>query len=253
MAGIARAKAVIEARAKERHARERAEYEARMAVWEAKAAQTGKQPGGRVPRPPVEGPLPTDQVNPTDEDSRVMPVAGGGFEQCYDAQAAVAAESLLVVATDVSRAPNDKRQLVPILGKIAALPDELGRIGELLADSGYFGEGNVNACAAAGIAPTIAMGRQAHYPPLAERFAMDPPAPENPTPVEAMRYRLRTKEGKARYALCKQTPEPVLGIVKSVLGFRQFLLRGLDKVRGKWSLVTMAWNVKRMFALAGAR
>jgi hypothetical protein len=267
LAEIARAKAVIEARAKERHARERAEYEAKMAAREAKQAQTGKKPGGRVPQPPVEGPLPTDQVNLTDEESRIMPVphsdtlgvrqpnakvAGGGFEQCYNAQAAVAADSLLVVAADVVQAPNDKQQLEPILGKIAELPDELGQVGELLADNGYFSENNVNACAAAGIEPVIAIGREAHHPSLAERFAEDPAAPEDPTPFEAMRYRLQTKEGKARYALRKQTPEPVFGIIKSVLGFRQFLLRGLDKVRGEWSLVTMAWNMKRMFALAGA-
>ena len=110
LAEIARAKAVIEARAKERHARERAEYEAKMAARDAKAAQTGKKPRGRVPQPPVEGPLPTDQVNLTDEESRIMPVAGGGFEQCYNAQAAVAADSLLVVAADVVQAPNDKQQ-----------------------------------------------------------------------------------------------------------------------------------------------
>jgi hypothetical protein len=252
LAEIARAKAVIEARAKERHARERAEYEAKMAARDAKAAQTGKKPGGRVPQPPVEGPLPTDQVNLTDEESRIMPVAGGGFEQCYNAQAAVAADSLLVVATDVVQAPNDKQQLEPMLGRLAELPDELGKVGDLLADNGYFSEGNVNACAAAGIEPVIAMGREAHHPSLRERFAEDPMPPENPTPIAAMRHRLQTKEGKARYALRKQTPEPVFGIIKSVLGFRQFLLRGLDKVRGEWSLVTTAWNIKRMFALAGA-
>jgi len=252
LAEIARAKAVIEARAKERHARERAEYEAKMAARDARAAQTGKKPGGRVPQPPVEGPLPTDQVNLTDEESRIMPVAGGGFEQCYNAQAAVAAGSLLVVAADVVQAPNDKQQLEPMLGKIAELPAELGKVGELLADNGYFSEGNVNACAAAGIEPVIAMGREAHHPSLGERFAKDPPAAENSTPVKAMRHRLQTKEGKKRYALRKQTPEPVFGIIKSVIGFRQFMLRGLNKVRGEWSLVTMAWNMKRMFALAGA-
>jgi hypothetical protein len=223
-----------------------------MAARAAKAAQTGKKPGGRVPQAPVEGPLPTDQVNLTDEDSRIMPVAGGGFEQCYNAQAAVAADSLLVVAADVVQAPNDKQQLEPMLRKIAELPAELGKVGELLADNGYFSEGNVNACAAAGIEPVIAMGREAHHPTLAERFAEDPAAPENPTPIEAMRHKLQTKEGKKRYALRKQTPEPVFGIIKSVIGFRQFMLRGLDKVRGEWSLVTMAWNMKRMFALAGA-
>jgi transposase len=252
LAEITRAKAVIEARAKERHARERAEYEAKIAARDAKAKQTGKKPRGREPQPPVEGPLPSDQVNLTDEESRIMPVAGGGFEQCYNAQAAVAADSLLVVATAVVQAPNDKQQLEPMLGKIAELPAALGKVGELLADNGYFSEGNVNACAAAGIEPVIAMGRETHHPSLGERFAEDPPAPENPTPVEAMRHRLQTKEGKKLYALRKQTPEPVFGIIKSVIGFRQFMLRGLDKVRGEWSLVTMAWNMKRMFALAGA-
>jgi transposase len=252
LAEIARAKAIIEARAKERHARERAEYEAKMAAREAKQAQTGQRLRGRVPLPPVEGPLPTDQVNLTDEESRIMPVAGGGFEQCYNAQAAVAADSLLVVATDVVQAPNDKQQIEPMLDKVAELPGELGKVDELLADNGYFSEDNVNACAAQGIEPVIAMGREAHHPSLAERFAEDPAAPENPTPLEAMRHRLQTKEGKARYALRKQTPEPVFGIIKSVLGFRQFMLRGLDKVRGEWRLVTMAWNLKRMFALAGA-
>jgi hypothetical protein len=251
LAEIVRAKAVIEARAKERHARERAEYEAKMAARDAKAAQTGKKPSGRVPQPPAQGPQPSDQVNLTDEESRIMPVADGGFEQCYNAQAAVAADSLLVVAANVVQAPNDKQQLEPMLGKLAELPGELGKVGELLADNGYFSEGNVNACAAARIEPVIAMGREAHHPTLAERFAEDPPPPKDPTPVEAMRHRLQTKKGKARYALRKQTPEPVFGIIKSVLGFRQFLLRGLDKVRGEWNLVTMAWNMKRMFALTG--
>ena len=251
LAEIARAKAVIEARAKERHARERAAYDARMAARDAKAAQTGKKPGGRVPQPPAEGPLPSDQVNLTDEASRIMPVAGGGFEQCYNAQAAVAADSLLVVATDVVQAPNDKQQLEPMLGKLAELPGELGKVGALLADNGYFSEANVNACAATGIEPVIAMGREAHHPSLAERFAADPLPPKEPTPLEAMRHRLQTKHGKARYALRKQIAEPVFGIIKSVLGFRQFLLRGLNKVRGEWSLVTMAWNLKRMFCLAG--
>jgi len=252
LAEIARAKAVIEARAKERYARERAEYEAKMAARNARAEQTGRKPRGRVPQAPVAGPLPADQVNLTDEESRIMPVAGGGFEQCYNAQAAVAADSLLVVAADVVQAPNDKQQLAPMLGKLAELPDALGKVGDLLADNGYFSEANVNACAAAGIEPVIAMGREAHHPSLGERFAADPAPPKHPTPVASMRHRLQTKAGKARYALRKQTPEPVFGIIKSVLGFRQFLLRGLEKVRGEWSLVTMAWNMKRMFALAAA-
>jgi transposase len=253
LAAIAKARATIEARAKERHARERAEHEAKLKAREAKTAATGKKPGGRPPAPPVEGPLPTDQVNLTDEASRIMPVAGGGFEQCYNAQAAVAAGSLLVIAADVVQAPNDKQQLEPMLGKLAELPDELGKADALLADNGYFSESNVNACAAAGIDPVIAMGREAHHPTLGERFAGPPPSPpKDPTPLEAMDHRLKTPEGKKLYALRKQIPEPVFGIIKSALGFRQFLLRGLDNVRAEWSLVTMAWNMKRMFILAGA-
>jgi transposase len=251
LAEIARARATIEARAKERHAREQAEYDAKMAAREAKASATGKKPGGRQPAPPVAEPGPTDQVNLTDEESRIMKVPGGGFEQCYNAQAAVAAGSLLVVANDVVQATNDKQQVAPTLEKLGALPEELGKIETLLADTGYFSEANVAACVAAEVEPLIAMGRQPHYPPLAERFAPVPPPPDNPSPVAAMAHRLKTPEGKKLYALRKQTPEPVFGIIKSALGFRQFLLRGLDNVRGEWNLVTMAYNMKRLFALAG--
>jgi transposase len=252
LAEIARARAVIEARAKERHAREQAEYEAKVAARAAKAAATGQKPRGKPPVPPVEGPGPADQVNLTDGESRIMPVPGGGFEQCYNAQACVAAGSLLVVAQNVVQAANDKQQVEPMLDKLAALPPELGQVETLLADTGYCSEANVQACVAADIDPLLAMGRQPHHPPLAERFAADPPPPEQPTPLEAMAHRLHTREGKQLYALRKHTPEPVFGIIKAALGFRQFLLRGLDKVRGEWNLVTMAYNLKRLFALAGA-
>jgi Transposase DDE domain/Transposase domain (DUF772) len=252
LAEIARARAVIEARAKERHAREQAEYDAKMAARAAKAAATGRKPRGRPPVPPVEGPGSADQVNLTDAESRIMPVPGGGFGQCYNAQAVVAAGCLLVVANTVVQAANDKQQVEPMLDKLTALPAALGEAETLLADTGYFSEANVQACVAAGIDPLLAMGRQPHHPSLAERFAPDPPPPEQPTPLEVMAHRLQTREGKTLYALRKHTPEPVFGIIKSVLGFRQFLLRGLDKVRGEWSLVTMAYNLKRLFTLAGA-
>ena len=245
------ARATIEARAGERFAREQTEHEAKLAARAAKTAVTGKKPGGRPPPPPVEGPLPTDQINLTlTQTLRIMPVAGGGFEQCYNAQAAVAADSLLVIAADVVQAPNDKQQIEPMLNGIDTLPDELGNVDTLLADTGYFSAANVAACEAAGIDPLIAMGRQPHHPPLSERFRADvPPPPENPTPVEAMAHRLKTAQGRDLYVLRKQTPEPVFGIIKSVMGFRQFMLRGIDRVRGEWRLVTMAWNIKRMFVL----
>jgi transposase len=249
---LAEARATIEARARERFAREQAEYEAKLAARQAKAEATGRKPGGKPPEPPDAAPRPADQVNLTDAASRIMPVAGGGFEQCYNAQAAVAAGSLLVVAANVVQAPNDKQQLKPMLDKLTALPEGLGKPETLLADTGYFSADNVTACGAAGIAPLVALGREAHHPGLAERFAAAPPAPDDPTPVEAMTHRLKTPEGKKLYAQRKHTAEPVFGIIKSVLGFRQFLLRGLDKVRGEWTLVTIAWNLKRMFALVPA-
>lgn len=250
MARIAEAKATIAARAKERYAREKALHDAKVAERDFKAAKTGKKPRGRPLVPPVEEPMPGDQVNLTDAESRIMPVAGGGFEQCYNAQAAVAVDSLLVVAVNVSQAPNDKQQLAPILDKIAGLPGDIGRPDTLLADAGYFSEANVEACAKAGIDPLIALGRDAHHPGVDERFAPAPLAPEDPTPLDTMLHRLKTPEGRALYARRKHTPEPVFGIIKSVLGFRQFSLRGLAGARGEWSLVTMAWNVKRMFNLA---
>ena len=252
LAAIAEAKAELETRAAERHAREQDEYEEKMRAREEKAARTGRKPGGRPPAPPEAGPRPKDQINLTDPDSRIMPVAGGGFEQCYNAQATVTADSLLVVTADVVQAANDKREIEPALAALARLPEALGTPESLLADSGYFSQANVEACADADIAPLIAQAREHHHLSWRDRFAEAPPAPEDPTPLEAMRHRLGTPEGRALYALRKQTPEPMFGIIKSVMGFRQFSLRGLAQVKGEWNLVTLAWNIKRMFALSPA-
>ena len=249
---IAEAKAKLEARAKERFAQEQAEYEAKVAAREALTSATGKKPRGKPPAPPRVGPKPGDQINLTDEESRIMKVAGGGFEQCYNAQAVVASGSMLVVAKDVVQETNDKRQVEPMVKALGALPEGLGRAEDLLADNGYYSEANVACCGETGIAPLISMGREKHHSGWKARFRDAPPAPENPTPLQAMAHRLATKDGKQLYALRKQIPEPVFGIIKSVMGFRQFSLRGLEKVKGEWNLVTMAWNVKRMFALMPA-
>ena len=123
-------------------------------------------------------------------------------------------DSLLVIAARVVQAPNDKQQIEPMLERIGTLPEDLGKPETLLADTGYFSEANVALCAAAQIDPMIAQGRQLYYPPLSERFAKVPSAPENPTPLEAMSHRLQTPEGKKLYALRKQIPEPVFGIIQ---------------------------------------
>ena len=252
LAEIARARASIEARARERHAREQAEYEAKMAAREARAATRPASQAGRPSRQGRQEPGSADQVNLTDEESRIMPMPGRWLRAVHNAQAAVAVGTPLVIANDVVQATNDKQQVAPMLGKLGSLPGEPREVETLLADTGCFREANVQACVAVDVSPLTAMGWQPHHPPLAERFAPAPPVPDNPTPVDAMAHHLKTPEGRALYALRKHTPEPVFGIIKSVLGFRQFLLRGLDKVRGEWNLVTMAYNEKRLFALAGA-
>ena len=178
-------------------------------------------------------------------------VAGGGFEQCYNAQAVVAADSLLVIAAQVVQSPDDKQQIEPMLERIGTLPEDLGKPETLLADTGYFSEANVALCAAAQIDPMIAQGRQSHYPALVGALRQSTVGAGDPTPLEAMSHRLQTPEGKKLYALRKQIPEPVFGIIKSAMGFRQFLLRGLENVQGEWTLVTMAWNMKRMSRLGG--
>lgn len=249
LSAMAAAKAKIEARAKERFEREQAAYEAKVAQRDAKAKEKGRKPGGKPPKPPAPGVQATDQINLTDEESRIMPVAGGGFEQAYNAQAAVDARSLLVVAAAVTQATNDKEQVIPMLAQLATLPESLGKVDQMLADTGFYSGKNVDACEAAGIEPLIAVGRDEHHADWRERFTEPDPLPDEATPVARMAHRLKTKAGRTAYALRKQTVEPVFGIIKSVLGFRQFLLRGLDQVTGEWRLVCLAWNLKRMAAL----
>ena len=246
---LADAKAEIDARAKARCEAERREYEAKVARREAQR-QAGKTPRGKEPQPPKAGPREQDQVNLTDEASRIMPVSGGGFAQAYNVQAAVDTETLLVVATGVTQETNDQRQVAPMLATLAALPDALGRVESALMDNGYFSAANVEACAERGIEPLIALGREAHHLTLDERFGPDAPEPDTDDPVVRMAWRLKTKAGRARYAQRKATVEPVFGIIKQAMGFRQFSLRGLAAVTGEWTLVTLAFNLKRMHVLS---
>ena len=194
---------------------------------------------------------PTDQINLTDEDSRIMPATGKGFEQSYNAQAAVDTESMLVVATDIAQVATDKQQVEPILEVLAGLPETLGRVEHLLADNGYFSAANVEHCVKAKIEALLAAGRDRHHPHWEERFSEPPPLVEPASTGDRMKHRLKTVRGRKLYGLRKQTVEPVFGIIKSVMRFRQFLLRGLASVRGEWTLVTMAWNIKRMAVMAG--
>ena len=119
----------------------------------------------------------------------------------------------------------------------------------MLADAGYYSAANITACVNVGIEPMLTGGREAHHPSWQARFSEPPPLVTAADAIERMKQRLRTRDGRAWYALRKPTVEPVFGIIKAVMGFRQFLLRGLDAARREWSLVTMAWNIRRMAAL----
>jgi transposase len=247
---IKEAKAEIERRAVERYAEEKKAYEAKIADRAKKEQETGKKARAKRPQPPTPGPTEKDQVNLNDSESRIMPTSGGGFEQAYNAQAGVDTETLLIVTTHVSQAPNDKQELEPALTNLKHLPQTLGTVTDLLADNGYFSENNVRLCEENKVASYIAVKRDSHHPPLMERFEDPAPLPDEANALDTMKHRLKTKSGKALYAMRKSTIEPVFGIIKSVMGFRQFLLRGLDAVKGEWDLVCIAFNLKRLYALA---
>jgi len=248
---IAEAKTKIEGRAKERFEQEQAVYQAKLDKREAKSKESGKAPRGKAPVPPVEGAQDKDQINLTDEESRIMKVSDGGFDQCYNGQIAVDMDSMLIVTANTVQACNDKQQVEPILEQLKALPVELGKPDSMVADTGYFSEANVNACSGQEITPLIAVKREEHHPDPMARFTEPPPLKEDVTEVEKMRHLLLTMAGRVLYAKRKCTVEPVFGIIKAMLGFRQFSLRGLENVKGEFNLVAMAWNLKRMFVLAG--
>jgi len=251
LARLAEAKAVLEARARERDEGAHAAFAAKLRAREEKAAATGRRPGGKPPAPPPLGPQPTDQYNFTDPESRIMKQsATGSFDQDYNAQVAVDQACLLIVGESLSNHPTDHAEAEPTL---AAIPPELGTPQAAALDTGYFGPATFAALESRGIEPSIATGRDPHHPSWQERFAALPaaPAPEASTTVH-MAYKLKTTLGKAIYGARKRTVEPVIGIIKAVIGFRQFSLRGLTAAAGEWSLVCLAFNIKRLHTLSRA-
>jgi transposase len=247
---IAAAKAEIERRAAERFAKEQEEHQAKLAAREAKEKSTGKKPRGRTPTPPEPGAKSKDQVNLTDSESRIMPSSSGGFDQSYNAQAVVDVDSLLIVENHITPQSNDKLELSPALENLCNLPKSLGAVDTLLADAGYFSQTNVEQCKGKNIVPYIASEREEHNANPEDRFREPEPLLGPADPVTEMKHRLKTIEGRAIYAKRKSTVEPVFGIIKAVMGFRQFLLRGLKQVAGEWDLVCIAYNLKRMYALS---
>jgi hypothetical protein len=249
IAKLREATQVMETRAKERLIEEQAAYQEKLAARQAKEQSTGKKPRGKAPQPPAEGPRDQDQYNFTDPESRIMKVRGG-FEQSYNAQAAVEVESMLIVGQHVTDQANDKQQLIP---NLAALSPAIGQVAKALVDTGYYSQAAI-LTAETGDHPTTiyaAMARQSHGRSIAqlEERADPPPPPENATVAEHMAHRLDTAEGKQLYSLRKQTVEPVFGIIKQAIGFRRFLLRGTEKASLEWTLVTTSYNLKRLFNL----
>lgn len=249
LAKLNEAKAKIEQREAARHAEARAKYAQRLADRKEYQKKTGKKPPGRRPKPPTCRVEPTAQVNLTDEESRIMPTADG-FVQGYNSQAAVASDSMLIVAAHVTQATNDKEQITPALAALTALPDAIGKVQDLLADAGYFSASNAEACEEAKITPSISMQRDRHHSWLAKELTKQAKVPQDATATERMRSRLEGKEGRQLYATRKSTVEPVFGIIKSAMQFRTFSLRGLELVQGEWTLVCVAFNFKRLASLA---
>jgi len=251
LVNLGQAKAVLEARAEERYQAEQVDYEAKLREREEKAQQTGRKPGGRPPQPPTPGPRDKDQYNFTDPESHIMKNSTDqGFDQHYNAQAAVDQDSLLVVGCTVSAHANDQGEALPT---VDAIPAEAGTPEGAALDNGYFSEGNVKGLEERQIEPYIATGREPHRGSWKAYFAQQPEEPgEDASLREKMAYKLQTEIGRAIYRLRKRTVEPVLGIIKEVLGFRQFSLRGLVAVAGEWCLVCLAYNLKRLHRLQTA-
>ena len=239
---IREAKAALEQEAREAAAAKQAANEIREAE--------GPRPGPK-PQPPVSVPAPKAQRNFTDPESRIMQASGdkGSFVQGYNCQAVVDTTAQIIVAADVTQAPNDKQQAQPLLQQAIANTGQVPTIASL--DAGYYSEENVHALTALGCMPLIPPDRQTH-----ERTRPAAPHGRIPTGLsvaDRMRRTLRTKRGRRLYAKRKVTVEPVFGQIKQGRGFRQFLLRGHHQVRGEWALICTTHNVLKLWRTTRCR
>ena len=233
---IREAKAALEQEAREAAAAKQAANEAREAE--------GSHPGPK-PQPPRAVPAPKAQRNFTDPESRIMPSSSdkGSFVQGYNCQAVVDTAAQIIIAADVTQASNDKQQAQPLLQQAIANTGQVPTIASL--DAGYYSEENVHALPALGCRPLIPPDRQPHG-----RTRLAAPRGRIPTGLsvaDRMRRTLRTKHGRRLYAKRKVTVEPVFGQIKQGRGFRQFLLRGHDQVRGEWALICTTHNVRKLW------
>jgi transposase len=254
LTALKQARQVIEARAKELAAAQAEPYQAKVAARQAQR-EAGKKPRGKEPAPPREFPDPKAQYNFTDPESRIMKAGNGQhFEQAFNAQATVD-EAMLIVGERVSDAPNDKQELVASVAAIS--PVVAAEVRAVLVDSGFYSAAAVAAVeqkpdgTASGVTVYAAVEKTSHHKTVADLLPQsEPPVPgPGASAKEIMAHRLKTALGQALYRLRKQTVEPVFGIIKEVMGFRRFRLRGRVKVSLEWTLVCVSYNLKRMFTL----
>jgi hypothetical protein len=232
---IRAAKAALEAEAKAAAAEE----QRRRQQAEEKRIAEGRQKAGRAPAPPKTEPDGTAQRNFTDPQSRILKTKDG-YIQGYNAQAAVDGAAQIIVAHGLTPSMSDHDQLVPLLD---AIEHNLGRKpNEASADAGYCSEANLAALADRAIGAYIATGRAKH-PGEVKRKITGPL-------TKAMRDKLRRAGWRSRYRLRKQIVEPVFGQIKQARGFRQFLLRGIEKVRAEWALICTAHNLTKLATAA---
>jgi transposase len=225
-----------------RQAKAELEAEARAAAEKqtSSAAPEAKPKKGRESKTPTGVPDDKAQKNFTDPESRIMKT-GDGFIQGYNAQAAVDADSQVIVAQMLNNSANDKKQLVPMLDQIRK---NIGfQAKEISADAGYCSDDNLKALSRRGIRGYVAVGRQKHGQPAATDNRSASPW------VQRMKARLRQGGYRSRYRLRKQVVEPVFGLIKQARGFRQFLLRGKENVAAEWSLLCTAHNILKLAAL----
>jgi transposase len=253
-AQLQKARQEIEKRAQERARAEQPEYEKKRADREAKR-QRGQKPGGTEPKAPSATPEPKDQYNFTDPESRIMKAGSGQhFEQAYNAQASVEVESRLIVGQSLSDQPNDKQQLV---AAVETVRQTAGSVSAVLADSGDYSQQAVETIEqhdpreSSGTIVYAAVEKTGHHRTVEDlERKEDPPAPSAEAgSKEIMQHRLKTKAGKALYHLRKQTVEPVFGIIKQTMGFRRFSLRGKAKAALEWTLVTLSYNLRRIYSV----
>ena len=227
------------------------EAEAKAAAEQARKEREGdckkddKPKGGRRPKPVSDIPVDNKQYNFTDPESKIMKVSNKGWDQCANAQAAVDSHKQIIVACDVTNETNDKRQFEPMLEKAQENAGKDKRIKAASADTGYYSESNIEYAEDKQIDAYIATEKVKHSaPPVkAPRGRM----PKDLTAKEKMARKLRTKKGRATYSKRKSIVEPVFGQIKRARGFVQFSLRGLDKMRGEWTLVCMTHNLLKVF------